>query len=105
MVGASASSTVFYLRMKGKLDEAVREMPFTYKGVIRPASMIRKNTTRTSERITVPILKALNSIGLFKNNMPIRTELVAMAMINVAVSGKHGYEIIEGQDVFKAAYL
>ena len=91
--------------MKGKLDEAVRERPFTYKGVIRPASMIRKNTTRISERITVPILKALNSIGLLKTNMPIRTEFVAMAMINAAASGRQGYEVIEGQDVFKSAYL
>ena len=91
--------------MKGKLDEAVREMPFIYKGVIRPASMIRKNTTRTSERITVPILKALNSIGLFKNNMPIKKELVAMAMINAAAQGRQGYEVIEGQEVLKAANL
>lgn len=104
-VGASASSAVFYLRMKGQLDEVVGKLPFIYKGIIRSASLIRKDTTRTSEKIMVPILKVLNSIGLFKNNMPIRTELVAMAMINVAVSGKHGYEIIEGQDVFKAAYL
>lgn len=104
-VGASANSSVFYLRMKGQLDEAVGKLPFTYKGIIRPASMIRKNTTRTSERITVPILRVLNSIGLFKNNTPIRTELVAMAMINAAVSGKQGYEVIGGQEVFKAAYL
>ena len=104
-VGASASSAVFYLRMKGQLDEAVGKLPFAYKGIIRPASLIRKNTTRTSEKITVPILKVLNSIGLFKNNMPIRTEIVAMAMINAAASGKQGYEVIEGQDVFAAAYL
>lgn len=104
-VGASASSSVFYLRMKGQLDEAVGKLPFTYKGIIRPASLIRKDTTRTSEKITVPVLKVLNSIGLLKNNMPIRTELVARAMINAAASGKHGYEVIEGQDVFKAACL
>ncbi len=104
-VGASASSSVFYLRMKGQLDEAVGKLPFKYKGIIRPASLIRKNTTRTSEKITVPILKVLNSIGLFKNNMPIRTDLVAMAMINAAASGNDGYEVIEGQEVFEAAYL
>lgn len=53
----------------------------------------------------MPILKALNSIGLFKNNMPIKKELVAMAMINAAAQGRQGYEVIEGQEVLKAANL
>lgn len=101
-VGASAESKVFYTRMKGTLDDAVRELGFPGCHIVRPTSLIRKGSDRFGEKAGVAVLKALNAIGLMRSLAPMPTEAVAAAMIRLAQSGRQGAEVITAQDILKA---
>lgn len=78
--GASSKSCVFYSQMKGKLEEHIRDLQFPQYIIFRPGPLIRLNTDRLGEKISVKILKALNAIGLFKNLKPISTAFLAQKL-------------------------
>ena len=63
---ANAKSKFFYTRMKGELEDAIQQLHFQQEVIMRPPSLIRKNTTKTNEKLAVAVLKVLNALGLFK---------------------------------------
>ncbi|WPO78888.1 NAD(P)H-binding protein [Flavobacterium sp. KACC 22761] len=75
--GASAKSSVFYSKMKGKLEDFIAELHFEQYLVFRPGPLIRENTDRLGEKISVKVIKFFNGIGLFKNLKPISTAFLA----------------------------
>lgn len=81
---ADARSRFFYTRIKGELEDAVRQLPFSRLSILRPPALIRKNTDRVSERISLPILRFFNRIGLFRKQTPMETMTVARAMVALA---------------------
>ncbi|MBF1454694.1 MAG: NAD(P)H-binding protein [Prevotella nanceiensis] len=93
---ASAKSKFFYTRMKGELEDAIHQ-----EVIMRPPSLIRKNTTKINEKIAVAVLKVLNALGLFKKQRPMPTEVVAKAMIVVAKKGSSG--VFESTDIWNLA--
>ena len=95
---ANANSKLFYTRMKGELEEAIQQLHFQKEVIMRPPSLIRKNTTKTDEKVTVTVLKVLNALGLFKKQRPMPTEVVAKAMIVAAKQGISG--IFEPTDIW-----
>lgn len=98
---ANANSKLFYTRMKGELEEAIQQLHFQKEVIMRPPSLIRKNTTKTDEKVTVAVLKVLNALGLFKKQRPMPTEVVAKAMIVAAKQGVSG--IFEPTDIWNLA--
>ena len=98
---ASAKSKLFYTRMKGELEDAIHQLHFQQEVIMRPPSLIRKNTTKTDEKIAVAVLKVLNALGLFKKQRPMPTEVVAKAMIVVAKQGISG--VFESTDIWNLA--
>ena len=101
-VGANARSKVFYTKMKGALDDAVRTLGFEGCFILRPPSLVRKGSDRFGEKAGVVVLKTFNAIGLMRKFTPMPTEAVAAAMIRLAKSGRQGVEIINSQDILKA---
>ena len=97
--GADPKSRFFYTRMKGELDDAVLKLPFTRTAIVRPTSLIRKNTDRTIEKISVPLLIFLNKLGLMSGMRPMKTETVARAMVKIAKENLQG--IFEARDIRK----
>ncbi len=83
--GANPKSFSFYMRMKGQLDEKVMTLPFKCICIMRPGQLdgIRQEK-RTSEKIGLRIMYALNKIGLFRRLKPIQARQVAKAMIAAA---------------------
>ncbi len=102
-VGANAKSKVFYTKMKGALDDAVKELGFEGCFILRPPSLIRKGSDRFGEKVGVVALKAFNAIGLMRSFTPMPTEEVAAAMIRLAQSGRKGVEVFDSQDILKAS--
>ena len=98
---ANANSKLFYTRMKGELEEAIHQLHFQKEVIMRPPSLIRKNTTKTDEKVTVAVLKVLNALGLFKKQRPMPTEVVAKAMIVAAKQGISG--VFEPTDIWNLA--
>ena len=98
-IGASSKSKVFYTRMKGQLDEDIQKLGFPGVFILRPPSLIRKESDRFGEKVGVMMLKALNAIALMRSWKPMPTEDVAAAMIRLGKSGKSGVHIIESQNI------
>ncbi len=80
--GANAKSLFFYMRMKGELEAAVKNIPFKKIVIVRPAQLYgKRNEKRMSETVGLAIRRALNKIGLFQKRRPIHARRVAGAMI------------------------
>lgn len=100
-MGANARSVNFYMRMKGALEEAVKGLPFRHITIVQPPSLIRKYSDRWAEKVSVPMLLALNRIGLLRRVAPITTDLVAACMLRHVANGKSGVEVITNQNIRK----
>ncbi|MBL0234073.1 MAG: NAD(P)H-binding protein [Chitinophagaceae bacterium] len=87
---ASTNSRLFYSRMKGKLEEAVKALNFFRLDIFNPPLLVRKNTDRGGERIAKTILGIFNKLGLFRSQRPLLTEDLAKAMIRVAKNKSPG---------------
>ncbi len=108
-VGADAKSRVFYNRVKGELEEALRALRFPRGVKIVHPSMIlgHRQDYRPLERIvgapmrwTAPIFK-----GPLWPFRPIPAELVASAMRNAALREPPGDRVYEGKELFRLAAL
>ena len=82
--GASPRSRIFYSRMKGELEEAVKHLPFQHISIIQPGMLAGKREEfRLGERIALPLLNVLHRVPGLGAYKPIDACLVAQAMINV----------------------
>lgn len=97
---ATADSKVFYTRMKGQLEEDVKQLGFRRLYIMRPPSLIRKDTDRFGERVSVQILHALNRIGLLRSIRPMPTSQVAHAMITLTKQAQEGVFTLEPKDIW-----
>lgn len=81
---ANAQSKMFYIKMKGALEEAVKALGFERLSIFNPPTLIRKNSDRAGENIGVKVFQFLNKLGLFASQKPLPTEQLAQAMLTVA---------------------
>lgn len=98
-IGANSKSSIFYLRLKGELDDAVQCLGFDSLSIVRPPSLIRAKSKRFGETASVKFLQAANAIGLAKRLAPMETAVVACSMAALGLDSASGTRIIEGQDV------
>lgn len=102
--GANADSSVFYSRMKGELDEAVKKLDFNQVSIIRPSMLAGdRKEFRWTEKIFTPIMYALSWIPGIRKYRPIKDKTVASAMINAVNKTTSDYAIYELEAVFKLA--
>lgn len=101
-IGATPKSKIFYTRMKGELEEAVKQLGFPACFILQPPSLVRKGSDRFGEKAGVVMLKAFNAIGLMRAWTPMPTEEVAAAMVRLAKSGRRATETVVAQDILKA---
>ncbi|WP_298706550.1 NAD(P)H-binding protein [uncultured Veillonella sp.] len=102
-VGAAPDSKFFYLRMKGQLEEAVKQLHFTKTTIVQPPSLIRKvNKKWFGEGISVKILEKLNEFGLFPHLKPMPTEVVAKAMVKASIIQGPGVVIWGPDELWRA---
>jgi uncharacterized protein YbjT (DUF2867 family) len=87
--GANSKSGTFYLKMKGKLDEAVQSLPFEVISILRPGQLDGDRLEkRFGEKAGLKVMAFFNKMGLFKRYKPIHARKVALAMINAAWRNK-----------------
>jgi uncharacterized protein YbjT (DUF2867 family) len=81
--GANAKSKLFYMRIKGELDEKVKQLSFNKIRIFRPSLLLgERPEKRFGEKAAENILKIVVPIFPFlKNQRPIEGEKVARAMI------------------------
>ena len=84
--GADPDSRIFYSRMKGELEQAVRKLPFQNIHLIRPGLLAgERNEKRIGEEIGYVVLNIFTKLPGLGKWKPIHGNTVAKAMINAAV--------------------
>ncbi len=80
--GADSNSAVFYSKMKGQLDDAVKALPFKFISILRPGQLDGNRTeNRVGEKMALSVVFALNKLGILRKYRPIQATDVAKAMI------------------------
>ena len=95
---ANTQSKMFYNRMKGQLEDAVKALEFTRLLIFQPSILIRSNSDRGAENFSVKAIHFLNKIGLFKRYRPMPTNVLAQRMrreVATATEGVHTFTLDE----------
>lgn len=96
--GAKAPSKLFYNRMKGQLEDAIKALGFSCLLIFQPSVLIRSNSDRGGENFTVKVIAFLNKLGLFKRYRPMPTAVLAQKMrkeVATATKGIHTFTLDE----------
>ena len=96
--GAKAQSKLFYNRMKGALEEAVKKLNFPRLLIFQPSVLVRKGSDRKGEQFGLKMIVLLNKIGLFKRYRPMPTNVLAQRMrreVATATEGVHTFILDE----------
>lgn len=82
-IGANSKSSFFYLRIKGELEDAVMQLPFKKKIILRPAQLVgAREEERLGEKWGLKVTRLLVKAGIMTNRRPIDGKTVALAMIS-----------------------
>jgi uncharacterized protein YbjT (DUF2867 family) len=104
--GANANSKLFYMKIKGELEEKVKLLPFNKIRIFRPALLLgERDEKRFGEKAAEKLLKIVVPLFPFlKNQRPIEGEKVAKAMIVSAnEDNKERIKIFEPLEIFQLA--
>ena len=74
---ANAQSKMFYNRMKGQLEDAVKALGFSRLLIFQPSVLVRKGSDRKGEQFGLKMIVLFNKIGLFKRYRPMPTAVLA----------------------------
>ncbi len=100
---ADAQSSFFYPRLKMALEDAILALGYSRNIIMRPPSLIRKNSDRAEEKLSVKVLQFINRFGLLKEWSPMETELVAKAMIEAAKASTTGTTTMGPEEIRHSA--
>ena len=97
-IGADPDSRVFYSRVKGETEAAVRRLPYRGIQIFRPSLLLGERPEfRLGERIAMlsaPVLRVL-LVGRLRRYRPIQAAMVARAMVNIAHESPRGPNVFE----------
>lgn len=93
--GASPKSKIFYSRMKGDLEEAIKQLHFNKLTIFCPGILDRKNSNRSGEVLGGKIIKFANKFGIMESQKPLPTNVLAQAMVNSSKIKSNGYSKIK----------
>ena len=96
--GAKAQSKLFYNRMKGQLEDAIKALGFARLLIFQPSVLVRKGSDRKGEQFGLKMIVFLNKLGLFKRYRPMPTSVLAEKMrkeVTIAPKGIHTFALDE----------
>lgn len=96
--GAKAQSKLFYNRMKGQLEDAIKALGFPRLLIFQPSVLVRKGSDRKGEQFGLKMIVFLNKLGLFKRYRPMPTDILAQKIrkeVATAAKGVHTFALDE----------
>jgi uncharacterized protein YbjT (DUF2867 family) len=90
-VGANSKSNNFYLKLKGEVEDAIKEVGLRSVHIMRPSMLIGdRKEFRLGEKIGTPVIKAISFL-LPSKYKPIHGRDVAKAMMIVSKKTEEGF--------------
>lgn len=86
-MGADAQSSIFYNQVKGKTEEDLKKLDFTYLSIFRPALLLgNRSEFRLGEQVASILMRPLVWLKLLKNYRPIYDYQVAKSMVHISLN-------------------
>ena len=101
-LGADRHSRVFYNRVKGEVEDAVRKLPFDSVHIFRPSLLLgERRESRPGERLAIRAGRALGFmfVGPLGRYRPIEARAVAAAMVRTAKDAARGIQVYESDRI------
>ena len=101
-LGANAKSSVFYNRVKGEMENALKAMNFESLHVFRPSFLLGERAeARVGERLGIAVFSALAPlmIGPARKIRPVEAKAVARGMVLAANGGVLGVTVTESDEI------
>lgn len=100
-LGADASSSLFYNRIKGELDLAVQGLGFSRVRIVRPSILLGdRGEQRPLEALGATLSKGLRFVPGLRKYRPIEARTVAKAMLAAWADETPGTRIYEAEELF-----
>jgi uncharacterized protein YbjT (DUF2867 family) len=94
-LGASARSRVFYSRVKGEVEDAIRALPYPSVTIVRPSLLLGQ---RAEFRLGEQVGKLFAGI-VPKTYKPVQASAVAGTLVRAALEDKPGVRFIESREI------
>ncbi|SMB88335.1 NAD-dependent epimerase/dehydratase [Hymenobacter roseosalivarius DSM 11622] len=104
-MGADADSRMYYNRVKGEMEQAVRQTPFRVIHFFRPSLLLgTRAEKRLGEQIGAVLLKALRPlmVGPLRKYQPVGAAAVARAMLRAAEEDGGGIRVHLSDEIAEA---
>ncbi|HEV2147986.1 MAG TPA: NAD(P)H-binding protein [Longimicrobiaceae bacterium] len=101
-LGADTGSSLFYNRVKGEAEEAVRTLPFQEVVILRPALLLgERGEHRPGEELAQRLMPKLSRflVGPLRKYRPVEARAVAAAMVRLAKAGGRGVRVVESDAI------
>lgn len=105
-MGANKTSSVFYNRTKGEMEQGVLQQGIKNTSILRPALIGgERNERRVLEKIGIVVFKIIQPlfIGPLKKYRIINAESIAQAMLNLANNTSNTQVVITSSDIIQLA--
>lgn len=105
-IGADSRSPVFYLKVKGELEDDVRRLPYWSVHIMRPSVLLgARDEKRVAEKIAGQLSKGLQyfSGSILGDLAPVEADDVAKAMVQAAQGLKPGTHVHHGSEIIQLA--
>ncbi|HUH34174.1 MAG TPA: NAD-dependent epimerase/dehydratase family protein [Daejeonella sp.] len=92
-LGANASSSSAYLKLKGEVENKLRELPFSSLHIYQPSFLTgERQDNRIEEKLMHPLMQLINPllVGQLRKYQSISAETVAKAMLNQSIKSNEG---------------
>jgi uncharacterized protein YbjT (DUF2867 family) len=100
-VGANSKSNNFYLKLKGEVEDAVKQAGVESVHIMRPSMLLgKRNESRSGEKIGQGMMKAISFL-LPSKYKPVQARDVAKAMLVASKENKKGFFIYEHNQITK----
>ena len=103
-VGADSKSSVFYSKVKGETEDAVKQMPFWSVRIFQPSLLLgKREESRIAEGIGQSVGRFINRLttDLFDLYQPVEAENVAKAMVIAAQELEGGIKTYQSHIIKK----
>ena len=101
-LGADAESSIFYNKVKGELEDALKRLKFAHLFIYQPSLLVgNREENRLGEKVAIKIFPIIEffMIGGLKKYKSIKVENVAKGMIYTALQDQSKFKIIPSDEI------
>ena len=101
-LGANPRSSIFYNRVKGETEEALKALDLDHLFIFRPSLLMgERKEHRAAEKTAIAVYKVINPLfaGKLKKYKGIEARQVASAMVRTALENNEPLKIFESNEI------